>query len=98
MAAAPVPRQLLEAREKIDAIDRRLVLLLAERFALTDEVGKLKASNDLEAVDPEREAQKLKAIRELCQQQGLNPDLVSEIFTRIMSEVVRNHRRYRSGA
>ena len=92
MAQAPVPQQLLEVRDKIDQVDRQLVLLLAERFGLTSEVGRLKASSDLEAVDPQREAQKLETLRALAQAHDLNPDLVAELFTRIMAEVVKNHR------
>lgn len=93
MAQAPVPEQLLEVREKIDQVDRQLVLLLAERFGLTSTVGHLKANSDLEAVDPQREAQKLQTLRTLAQEQDLNPDLVADLFTRIMAEVVQNHRR-----
>jgi chorismate mutase len=93
MAHAPVPQQLLEAREKIDQVDRQLVLLLAERFGLTGQVGRLKADSDLEAVDPRREAQKLETLRALAQEHDLDPDLVAELFTRIMAEVVKNHRR-----
>ncbi|MCB1672142.1 MAG: chorismate mutase [Gammaproteobacteria bacterium] len=95
MAEAPIPEQLLEVREKIDQVDRQLVLLLAERFALTGKVGRLKADGNLEAVDPTREAQKLEALRELSRQHELNPDLVAGLFTRIMAEVVENHRRIR---
>ena len=97
MAQAPVPQQLLEVREKIDQVDRQLVKVLAERFGLTNQVGHLKASSDLEAVDPQREAQKLESLRALAQQYDLNPDLVAELFTLIMAEVVKNHRRIRSG-
>jgi len=93
MAQAPVPQQLLEVREKIDQVDRQLVSLLAERFGLTSKVGHLKASSDLEAVDPQREAQKLETLRALSKEHDLNPDLVAELFTLIMAEVVKNHRR-----
>lgn len=97
MAQAPVPQQLLEAREKIDDVDRRLVRLLAERFALTAQVGHLKASSDLEAVDPGREAEKLETLRNFAREHDLNPDLVAELFTLIMAEAVKNHRRIRAG-
>ena len=67
MTDAPIPQQLIDAREKIDDIDRRLVELLAERFTHTEEVGLLKASNALMAVDPKREAEKLETLRNLAQ-------------------------------
>lgn len=95
MAEVPVPEQLVALRGKIDDVDRELVLMLAERFALTSQVGRLKADSKLEAVDPAREAQKLDALRLLSQQQGLSPELVAELFKLIMAEAVRNHRRIR---
>jgi chorismate mutase len=98
MPPSPVPEQLLEIREKIDAVDRKLVLLLAERFALTNRVGHLKARNQLQAVDPDREARKLEALRALSREHDLNPDLVADLFTQIMAEVVKNHRRIRDAA
>ena len=95
MGQAPVPEQLLEAREKIDEVDRKLVLLLAERFALTARVGELKAKNGLDAVDSNREAQKLESLRAIALKHNLNPDLVASLFTEVMAEVVKNHRRIR---
>lgn len=98
MTAKSVPAELLEVRKKIDAIDADLVRLLARRFELTHQVGLLKASNSLTAVDPEREARKLEAIRTQCEASNLNPELVTELFSQIMAEVVRNHQRLRNGS
>lgn len=95
MGSESVPAALLEAREKIDEIDRKLVETLAERFALTHQVGLLKADQELEALDAGREAEKLAELQQLCADKGLNPKLVTEIFRRIMEEVVNNHQRLR---
>lgn len=92
MTATSVPDELLEARNEIDRIDRELIGLLAERFGWTHRVGLLKASNAMQALDPEREARKLAELRRLCEAQGVNADLVTELFTRIMQEVVKNHK------
>ena len=90
-----VPAELLEIREKIDAIDSQIVSLLADRFALTQRVGELKASHALNSLDSSREAQKLARIEALCEEQGLNAELVTGLFVKIMEEVVRNHERLR---
>ncbi|PCH59138.1 MAG: chorismate mutase [SAR86 cluster bacterium] len=92
MGAELIPEQLLEARQGIDQVDNDLVALLAQRFALTHKVGELKASNKLNAVDPDRERRKLAQLQSLCDQNGLNPELVNSIFTLIMAEAVKNHR------
>jgi chorismate mutase len=95
MSTESVPAELLYVREQIDRIDHGLVLLLANRFALTQRVGVLKAQRGLEALDPERESRKLAEIRRLCESHGVEPDLVAEILARVMAEVVKNHKAIR---
>lgn len=92
MTSSSIPAALLEARKEIDRIDREMIDLLAARFALTHQVGLLKASNSLQALDAERESQKIAELQKLCVANGLNPGLVTELFTRIMQEVVKNHK------
>jgi chorismate mutase len=88
--------ELLGLRQQIDRLDHGLVLMLANRFALTRRVGELKASAQLNAVDPKREEEKLADIRALCEQHGLNPELLADILARVMGEAVRNHERIRA--
>ena len=95
MSSDSVPAELLAARENIDRIDRELISLLAERFALTHEVGLLKADKKLKALDSSRESEKLAELPALCEEHDLDPALVSELFSRIMEEVVKNHQRLR---
>ncbi len=90
-----VPKELLEARDRIDQIDRNLVELLAARFELTHQVGVLKANQELSALDESREAEKLEELRQLCSDKGLDPELITELFRRIMEEVVKNHNKLR---
>jgi len=92
MVSEPIPAELLLVREQIDRIDHGLVLLLANRFALTRRVGELKAQHGLQALDPERESRKLADIRQICEKHGVNADLVSEILEQVMREVVKNHK------
>lgn len=92
MTSSSIPAELLEARREIDRIDRELVGLLAARFEQTHKVGILKAAMALQAVDAERESQKIAELRKLCESNGLDTDLVTELFTRIMQEVVKKHR------
>jgi chorismate mutase len=98
MSTENVPAELLQLREQIDRIDHALVLLLGNRFALTQRVGRIKAEHQLEAVDPRREEAKLREIRVLCEQNGVNPELVTDILAQVMREVVKNHRLLREQA
>ncbi|ALO47321.1 chorismate mutase [Pseudohongiella spirulinae] len=89
--------ELLELRKQIDRLDQSLVLMLANRFALTRRVGNIKARVGLQSFDPQREAEKLDDIRRQCELHGLNADLVAEILAQIMRETVKNHDKMRSG-
>ena len=91
-----IPGELLAIRQRIDDIDRGIVELLRERFALTHEVGLLKASRELNALDTRREEEKLNALAALSEANQLDPNLVRDLFRRIMDEVVRNHERLRA--
>lgn len=95
MSTDAIPAELQEVRTQIDEIDEQLVRLLAERFKLTHGVGLLKAKQDLSSVDSSREAEKIARLRDLCSSLDLDPNLVEELFTRIMQEVVKNHDRLR---
>lgn len=91
-----LPPELLQARARIDQIDDELIRLLADRFSQTLLVGKIKASQELQSFDPEREAQKILKLRQLSEELGLNPDFVANLFSQIMQEVVKNHQRLKA--
>jgi len=97
-AKPDVPSELLQLRESIDHIDAEIIAALARRFAVTEQVGQLKARHDLESVDPVREQQKLQRLRHQAEQQGINADFVRSLFQQIFDEVVKNHRQLRKQA
>ena len=96
MSGELVPAELAEARDRFDDIDREMVELLAARFKLTHHVGLLKAEQALEALDESREAEKLSVLRKLCADKGLDAELITELFKRIMREGGKNHNRLRN--
>jgi|TARA_B110000879_G_scaffold24460_1_gene32529 chorismate mutase len=91
-----LPPELLQARARIDEIDQELIKLLADRFSLTLQVGKIKASQQLQSFDPDRETQKIQNLRQVSEEMGINPNLVENLFTQIMKEVVKNHQRLKT--
>ena len=54
-----VPDELVVLRGAIDNMDAALIHLLAERFRITREVGRLKAECGLPPADPAREAEQI---------------------------------------
>ena len=97
MAGVPDDEQLQRFRSSIDNIDAALVHLLAERFKITQDVGRYKAVAGLPAADPDREERQVERLRQLAVQSGLDP-VFSEKFLRfIVAEVIRHHQQIAGG-
>lgn len=89
--------QLRRYRESIDNIDAALVFMLAERFKITQAVGRYKAEHDLPPADPGREAGQIARLRQLAGDARLDPDFTEKFLRFIIDEVIRHHERAREG-
>jgi len=90
-----IPQELAEARRSIDNLDAALIHLLAERFKITQSVGRIKARLDLPPADREREAEQVRRLRLLAAESQLDPEFAEKVVTFIMTEVVQHHERIR---
>ena len=84
-------------RQSIDNIDAALVFLLAERFKVTQAVGRYKAEAGLPPADPSREAAQIERLRGLAAAAHLDPDFSEKFLRFIIDEVIRHHERVRDG-
>lgn len=84
--------RLTALRGQLDEIDERLVRQLEERFQVTREIGRLKASVGLPPVDVAREERILARLEEVARMSHLDPDLLRDIYRRIFAAVVAEHR------
>ena len=85
-------------RASIDNIDAALVHLLAERFKITQAVGRHKAAIGLPASDPSREEQQVARLRTLAAESGLDPTFGEAFLRFIVREVIRHHEALSEGA
>lgn len=85
--------QLARYRSSIDNIDAALVHLLAERFKITQDVGRYKASVGLPAADLDRETQQVARLRALAEESGLDPVFSEQFLRFIVAEVIHHHQR-----
>ena len=72
-------------RQKIDAIDDRLLALLNQRASCSIEIGWIKRANDMEIYVPSREVQILKRVTK-ANDGPLNEESVRRLFERIIDE------------
>ena len=85
-------------RESIDNIDAALVFMLAERFKVTQAVGRYKAEAGLPPADPgAREARRSRGCAS-WRARPISTRISREKFLRfIIDEVIRHHERVRAG-
>jgi len=80
--------RLAELRSRIDAIDRRLLELLADRMGVVEEIALLKRSGNVASLQVERWRSLLAQRIEWAERLGLTPALVQEVYQAIHGESV----------
>jgi chorismate mutase len=83
-------------RQSIDNIDAALVFMLAERFKITQAVGRHKAEQGLPPADPGREVAQVERLRALAKSADLDPEFSEKFLRFIIDEVIRHHERLRA--
>ena len=84
-------------RQSIDNIDAALVMILAERFKVTQAVGRYKATAGLPPADAGREERQIARLRQLAEEAQLDPEFSEKFLRFIIDEVIRHHERMRDG-
>ena len=85
--------RLSEMRDQIEAIDRQIVELIAERVRLARQLGPIKRSEGLSTMDPEREAAVIRHTAELARSHNLPDEDVRRIFWHVIA-LSRQAQRY----
>jgi len=83
-------------RQSIDNIDAALVFMLAERFKVTQAVGRFKAEHTLPPADPDREERQIERLRKLAVDAQLDPVFAEKFLRFIIDEVIRHHRQMKN--
>lgn len=81
--------RLTSVRRQIEAVDERLVDLLAERAALVAHAWAEKARLRVPRHDPEREAALIAHLLERAAERGLDPERVRPVLERIIGRDLR---------
>jgi chorismate mutase len=87
----PTIEQMEDYRASIDNLDTALIAILAERFRLTEKIGRTKALAGFEPMDPERERRQLERFRTLSSVHNLDVNVALDLMTRIIQHVKDRH-------
>ncbi len=75
--------KLEDVRELIDSLDSEIIMLLRQRSRLVDLIVEIKAKSGLPVDQPERFAVMVDRLQEIAKQEGLDPELVIEVWDAI---------------
>ena len=76
--------ELAECRGEIEALDRRLVALIAERVALGKRTATLKKAAGLPILDPQREAEVIRRAGVTAREHDLPVEAIREVFWHVV--------------
>jgi isochorismate pyruvate lyase len=80
----PDAPDLATIRRQIDAVDRRLIGLLAERGRLVGGVVRYKRAHHMAVVDRSREDEMLARIAEIAKDEGVDPRVAQQVLRTII--------------
>ena len=83
-----VPPALSEARRIIDEIDARMVGLLAERFAVVEEVVKIKRAEGIPALLPDRVEEVVAQVEALAATRGLPAGMAGALWRTLIAKTI----------
>ena len=92
VSTRPTYRDMDEVRAAIDALDEKLMPLIADRAHCIAEAARIKADPDI-ALVPWRVEQVAAHAREIASRHDIDPDLAEAIWRAMMGEFIAHERR-----
>lgn len=93
MAIDEIP-DMTALRARIDALDARLVAMLAERSRLIDRAARIKARDGLPALIETRVEEVVANIRAIAGDEGLDADLAESLWRMMITHFIAQEDRY----
>ena len=78
-------------RSTIDRLDAIIINTLIERFAVTKRIGLIKAENNIEPYDGEREQEQVKTLEKLIGDSDLDKEFIVNLMNLITTESKKKH-------
>ena len=81
-------QSLSQVREEIDRLDEQIVSLLGRRAGYVHAAARFKTSETAVAA-PERQAEMLAVRRQWAEREGLDPDVIEDIYRRLVAYFIQ---------
>ena len=78
-------------RSTIDRLDAIIINALIERFSVTQRIGLIKAENNIEPHDEEREKEQVKTLEKLIGDSDLDKEFIVNLMNLITTESKKKH-------
>ena len=85
-------KRIITLRQSIDNIDNAVIYLLAERFALTNRIGSIKAQAGFAPYDSNRENEQIARLCTIAHPAGLEQSIAREYHKFVVSESKKRHK------
>ena len=82
-----------EVREAIDKLDQKIIALLGERYEYVKEVIRFKEPNETSIVAKDRFDSVIASRRELAKNEGLDPDVIENIYRDLLNYFISEERK-----
>ncbi|WP_127529795.1 chorismate mutase [Paenibacillus kobensis] len=87
-----------DLRKQIDQLDEQIIERLAQRFKLIEEVGKIKAKEDMNVQDVDRESRIFNKVEHLAERYGMDSKAATQLYRQLMDLVIIRHQEIRRDA
>ncbi len=95
-AYVPLCANLAEVRENIDALDRRIVALLAERGRYVKDAARFKR-DAFQVSAPQRQQEVIDKVRALAQKEGAYPEVVEAAYRALIAGFIAREQQDHQG-
>jgi isochorismate pyruvate lyase len=81
-------RNIEDIRKAIDELDEEIISLIGKRFQYVKEIVKFKKKNEESIVASERREAVIRSRRKLAVENGLDPDVVEELYRNLINHFI----------
>lgn len=92
---SPTPQKIVQLRKQLDEVDDKLLGVLAERFRVTDEIGRHKHQHGIGVVDTTREKTHFTNLSRLAVELGIEAGFIRQLMRLVIDQSAKRQQALR---